>query len=72
MPEPQWKGYIKTYEKSTMMQCRILKEIDYLNIYTTLRQQRDALIAKIFQVCNMRIYPGLNFENDSSSSRREY
>ena len=31
MPETRWKGYIKDYSGSTMMQCKIHKGIDYEN-----------------------------------------
>ena len=62
MPEAQWKGYIKDYNGSTMMQCKIVRDIDYINISETLKKQRDAIIAKIFQMSNMRIYQGLRFD----------
>lgn len=62
MPEAQWKGYIKDYNGSTMMQCKIVRDIDYVNISETLKKQRDAIIAKIFQMSNIRIYPGLRFD----------
>lgn len=62
MPEARWKGYIKDYNSSTMMQCMIVKDIDYVNISEILQQQRDALIAKINSVINKRVYPGLKFD----------
>ena len=37
MQENRWKGYIKDYNGSTMMQCQIIKDIDYINISETLR-----------------------------------
>ena len=45
-----------------MMQCKIVKDIDYVNISETLKKQRDAIIAKIFQISKMRVYPGLRFD----------
>jgi histone acetyltransferase len=67
MPESRWKGYIKDYNGSTMMQCKIVRDVDYSNISNILQQQRDTIIAKINSVINQRIYPGLKFsgENDS-------
>lgn len=41
MPEARWKGYIKDYNGSTMMQCIIHKNIDYVNISQTIRNQKD-------------------------------
>jgi histone acetyltransferase len=41
MPEPRWKGYIKDYSGSTMMQCLIHKDIDYVNLSDTLKAQKD-------------------------------
>jgi len=41
MPEPRWKGYIKDYSGSTMMQCLIHNHIDYVNLSDTLQLQKD-------------------------------
>ena len=41
------------------MQFEIIKDIDYANIYSILRQQRDAIIAKILEVINKQVHPGL-------------
>jgi hypothetical protein len=51
------------------MQCEIIKEIDYVNIYKILRQQRDTIIAKILEVINKQIYPGLKFNEDEEEKR---
>ena len=61
MPETRWKGYIKDYSGSTMMQCIIHKGIDYENISSTIKQQRDFVINKIHEIMNQRIYPALDF-----------
>ena len=37
MPEARWKGFIKDYSGSTMMQCKIHKGIDYENISNTIK-----------------------------------
>ena len=41
MPETRWKGYIKDYNGSTMMQCTIHQNIDYVNISQTIRGQKE-------------------------------
>ena len=61
MPEGRWKGYIKDYNGSTMMQCQIVQSVDYVNISDILRQQRDAIIKKITDVIHKKVYPGLKF-----------
>lgn len=63
MPETRWKGYIKDYSGSTMMQCKIHKDIDYENISNTIKMQRDFIVSKIHQVMNQKIYEALDFSN---------
>lgn len=59
MPESSWKNYIKEYRQASLMQFEIIKDIDYANIYRILRQQRDSIIAKILEVINKQVHPGL-------------
>jgi len=61
MPDQRWKGYIKDYSGSTMMQCKIHKNIDYENISQTIVKQRDFVLNKIMSVMNKKIYPALDF-----------
>ena len=61
MPETRWKGYIKDYSGSTMMQCKIHKGIDYENISNTIKMQRDFIVSKIYQMMNQKIYDALDF-----------
>ena len=61
MPETRWKGYIKDYSGSTMMQCKIHKGIDYKNISCIIKQQRDFVIDKIHEIMNRKIYEALDF-----------
>ena len=51
------------------MQFEIIKDIDYANIYSILRQQRDSIIAKILEVINKQVHPGLQF--DEEEKKRE-
>ena len=64
MSEPRWKGYIKDYNGSTMMQCRIIKDVDYVNISETLRKQKEAIIDKINEVMLKKRYEGLSFTGE--------
>lgn len=42
-----WAGYIKDYEGGTIMQCKMLPKVDYLNWRDITAQQRDAVLTKI-------------------------
>ncbi len=72
MPEPRWKGYIKDYNGSTMMQCQIVKDIDYVNISEILRQQRDSIISKILDVINQQVHPGLKWAEEEKRDEFEF
>lgn len=72
MPEPRWKGYIKDYNGSTMMQCQIVKDIDYVNISEILRQQRDSIISKILDVINKQVHPGLKWAEEEKRDEFEF
>lgn len=63
MPEARWKGFIKDYSGSTMMQCKIHKGIDYENISSTIKMQRDFILQKIHDIMNKKIYSALEFSN---------
>lgn len=39
MNETRWKGYIKDYNGSTMMQCKIDREITHETVYQDIRKQ---------------------------------
>lgn len=61
MPEARWKGYIKDYSGSTMMQCKIHIGIDYENISSTIKKQSQFVIKKIHEILNRKAYRALNF-----------
>lgn len=61
MPEQRWKGFIKDYSGSTMMQCKIHKIIEYENISQIIKMQREFVITKIHWVMNKQIYNALDF-----------
>ena len=59
MPETRWKGYIKDYSGSTMMQCKIHKGTDYQNISNTIKAQRDFVVQKIHEIMAKNVYDPL-------------
>ncbi|KAL4074221.1 Bromodomain-containing protein [Scleroderma citrinum] len=55
-----WAGYIKDYEGGTIMQCTMLRKVDYLDKVNIITQQREAVIAKIREKSRSHVvYPGL-------------
>jgi len=55
-----WAGYIKDYEGGTIMQCKMLPKVDYLNTQELIAQQREAILTKIRQMSKSHIvYAGL-------------
>lgn len=45
-----WAGYIKDYDGGTLMQCTMVPNVDYLEVYQILYQQKVALVRKIEEV----------------------
>ena len=55
-----WAGYIKDYEGGTIMQCTMLRKVDYLDKASIIAQQREAILTKIREMSKSHIvYPGL-------------
>jgi histone acetyltransferase len=55
-----WAAYIKDYEGGTIMQCTMLRKVDYLDKANIITQQQEAVMAKIRQMSKSHIvYPGL-------------
>ncbi|KAH9910577.1 histone acetyltransferase GCN5 [Amylocystis lapponica] len=55
-----WAGYIKDYEGGTIMQCTMLRKVDYLATREILAQQREAILTKIREMSRSHIvYDGL-------------
>ncbi|KAF8840527.1 Bromodomain-containing protein [Paxillus ammoniavirescens] len=55
-----WAGYIKDYEGGTIMQCTMLRKVDYLDKANIIALQREAVIAKIREKSKSHIvYQGL-------------
>ncbi|KZS93946.1 hypothetical protein SISNIDRAFT_410249 [Sistotremastrum niveocremeum HHB9708] len=49
-----WAGYIKDYEGGTIMQCTMLRKVDYLQTKEILTAQREAILSKIRQKSRAR------------------
>lgn len=55
-----WAGYIKDYEGGTIMQCTMLRRVDYTATRDIIARQREAILAKIRQMSGSHNeYPGL-------------
>lgn len=56
----KWAAYIKDYEGGTIMQCTMLRKVDYLDKANIIAQQQDAVMTKIRQMSKSHIvYSGL-------------
>ena len=47
MPERRWKGYIKDYNGSTMMQCAVHRDVTHSTFYEDIREAQRAPILKL-------------------------
>lgn len=47
MPEVLYKGYLKDYEGSTLMECIIVEDVDYHTIVDKIKKQRALLTSQI-------------------------
>lgn len=65
IPEEQYKGYIKHYDGGTIMDCYINKKIDFKNISTIMRKQKEFIMNIIANVAHKKIYKGLDFSKQS-------
>lgn len=73
MSEHRWRGYIKDYNGSTMMQCTIDRSIHYETLYTDIRKQKDQLIKMILdgKHYSLKVWPGLDFSQLSSGAAKD-
>ena len=60
MPPVLYKGYLKDYEGSTLMECLLHKSVNYRNVFQSIRSRKNELI-KIVEgmVNNNQIFPSL-------------
>ncbi|KAJ7594315.1 Bromodomain-containing protein [Mycena floridula] len=65
-----WAGYIKDYEGGTIMQCTMLRKVDYLDKASIIAQQQEAILTKIRQMSKSHVvYSGLPQFQDGSDPR---
>ncbi|KAF9010549.1 Bromodomain-containing protein [Cyathus striatus] len=56
-----WAGYIKDYEGGTIMQCTMVRKMDYLDKVDIFTAQQEAIMTKIRQMSKSHVvYPGLS------------
>ncbi|KAJ7188073.1 hypothetical protein C8R46DRAFT_1053576 [Mycena filopes] len=69
-----WAGYIKDYEGGTIMQCTMLRKVDYLNKPALIAIQQEAVMTKIREMSRSHIvYPGLpQFQNAQGDVTVDY
>lgn len=61
MPETRWKGYIKDYNGSTMMQCAVHRDVTHSTFYRDIRLQKEKILELIQKSLKVKIQPGLKF-----------
>jgi histone acetyltransferase len=74
MPYELWKGYLKDYEGSTLMECLIDPDIDYINIGAFISNQKITLIDFIkTKIENNTLYKGFSEIDwkEASSSKQQ-
>ncbi|KAF7376287.1 Histone GCN5 superfamily [Mycena sanguinolenta] len=55
-----WAGYIKDYEGGTIMQCTMLRKVDYLDKPALIKKQQEAVMSKIREMSRSHVvYPGV-------------
>jgi histone acetyltransferase len=55
-----WAGYIKDYEGGTIMQCTMVRKVDYTDTRALVAAQREAVLDKIRQMSRSHVvYEGL-------------
>ena len=67
MNESRWKGYIKDYNGSTMMQCAVHPDVTHSTFYGDIRFQQKQLMAMIANTARVAVYPGLPFTLNKKS-----
>eukprot|EP00808_Paulinella_micropora_P002621 g37835.t1 len=61
MEKARYDGYIKDYTGSTLMECKINKKVDYLDVPGMIKEQRECLKGEIRKISNSHVtYPGFD------------
>ena len=60
MPSVLYKGYLKDYEGSTLMECLLHKSVNYREVFQSIRNRKKELISMVEgMVNNHQVYPSL-------------
>ena len=63
MEEPRWKGYIKTYEGGTFMECEIDFHMDYDDISNIIKRQKEFVTQLVKSLTfNEKVWDGINIK----------
>jgi len=55
-----WAGYIKDYEGGTIMECKMVPKVDYLDKKRIFSAQREAVLSKVREMSKSHVvHPGL-------------
>ncbi|KAI0684807.1 hypothetical protein BC835DRAFT_1292112 [Cytidiella melzeri] len=61
LPRSVWAGYIKDYEGGTIMQCTLMRKVDYTKTREIIARQREAILEKIRERSRSHItYDGID------------
>ena len=72
MPEERWKGYIKTYEGGTFMECEIDKNMDYDKISDIIRKQKEFITQLVKRLTfNSKVWPGIKIKQIKQQAARQ-
>ena len=71
MLEDRWKGFIKTYEGGTFMECEIDKNMDYDNISDIIRRQKEYVTDLVKKLTfNERVWPGIDIKKIQTEAKK--
>lgn len=72
MAKARWEGYIKDYVRSTLMECKILYNVDYLKVKEMLYKQKEIVKQKRDQLstCHIR-HKGLDIFPKGNTDRKD-
>ena len=72
MPEERWKGFIKTYEGGTFMECEIDENMDYANISDIIRKQKEYVTELVKSLTfNQKVWPGIDLDSIKRQAKQQ-
>ncbi|CAG8468000.1 9557_t:CDS:10 [Paraglomus occultum] len=72
-PESMWRGYIKDYDGANIMQCQLIKKVEYLKTDELLSKQKEAIRERVFSKLDhdLPTYNGLSFSKNGKKDPME-